>query len=115
MGNENCFTPDERDLELREEIRRKRAKDAADLAEAKRLNADSWNQIAEADKSLAEANRLNADSERLNADSERLNADSERLNADTDRILRRGAITASVAAAFSIIALIVVIVRRLVC
>ena len=41
MGNENRFTSTERDLELREEIRRKRAKDAADLAEAKRLNAET--------------------------------------------------------------------------
>nr|DAQ99094.1 MAG TPA: hypothetical protein [Caudoviricetes sp.] len=101
MGNENRFTSTERDLELREEIRRKRAKDAADLAEAKRLNAETA--------------RINADSWKQIAEAKRLNAESERLNADTDRILRRGVITASVAAAFSIIALIVVIVRRLVC
>lgn len=87
MENENRFTSTERDLELREEIRRKRAKDAADLAEAK------W----------------------LNAETARINAETERLNADTDRILRRATITVSIAAAFSIIALIVVIVRRLVC
>ena len=69
MGNENRFTSTERDLELREEIRRKRAKDGADLAEAKRLNAE------------------------------------------TARILRRAAITVSIAGIFIVIALIIAIVR----
>lgn len=41
MENENRFSSIERNLELREEIRIKRVKDAADLAEAKRLNAET--------------------------------------------------------------------------
>ncbi len=90
MENENRFSSTEKDLELREEIRIRRAKDAADLAEAKRLNAETA---------------------RINADSWKQIAEANRLNADTDRILRRATITVSIAGIFIAIALIIAIVR----